>query len=239
MKLVSLLLAVNSLFILSCSIIPYQAVKKEKGLQTPKGWYHPKINPKIRYISAHEDKTGYHLLIDRSNDEKNMAFLHLTESIYPSREKLKLSHSSSREPKLKNWYFERVWWNEEFKGFKIPFSITTDTLNYYIKQYARIKSEIKTKRDIQPWKGGNQQRVFFEYSGKVKRASGSNSQVIVVLTIKWYLFCGQQCGWGFEKQRTILFDSKERVNAVTGDGPTEKWVSSAKTPFAPNQWITF
>ena len=221
----------------SCSTLSDRPGAGTQSLQIPNGWYLPKYAPPILYVTAKEEKSGYRLLIDRSNPAEDMPYLYIAESIFPSRKKFEQKLASRLD--LKNWYFERLWWNEIYQDFRIPFSITSEAVKYYIEQYARIKKKIKSERKISKWKGDNRQRVFLEYTGKVKRENETDRKAIVILTLKWYLFCGQQCGWGFEKERVLRFDSDRQIRTVVGDEATTKWVSSPETPYAPNQWITF
>ena len=232
-------LIVGCVCISACSVTPYRSDTKKQTLRVPRGWYFARHTIPIQYVKAEEDIVGYRLYIDRSNSKEDMDYLHKAESIFPKRERLKPHQSSIHQSRLRNWYFERLWWHEEYQNFRIPFSVTSDTLKYYIEQYAQIKKKIKKEKEVQTWKGANKNRVYLEYTGKVKRGNEPERQTIVTLTIKWYLFCGQRCGWGFEKNRTVYFDSSQHIGNITGDGVTTKWISSPEAPYAPHQWITF
>ena len=94
-------------------------------------------------------------------------------------------------------------------------------------------------------------RIEFSYTAKVFKAGAISSDskpsgkridegpVRVELKMRWFEYCGEPCGWGFEKTREVFFSSKTRITRVTGDGVTKKWVSEKKKPFQDDQWVTF
>ncbi len=89
---------------------------------------------------------------------------------------------------------------------------------------------------------GESNRIEFAYSAEVfgvDKDSSADRPVRVVLKMRWFEFCGEPCGWGFEITRAVYFDSKTRISRITGDGPIKKWVSKKNKPFQDGQWITF
>ena len=217
----------------------------------PRGWFLSQNNSKVTLIKAEEKKPGYTLLFDRSNDFKEAAYyVHLAESIYPEKFKIQSTEKIS-DSKLNSWYFDRLWWFEEYRDYRIPYSITGDTVNFYILKYRNFKQRLRKLSSGGSDFSGTQNRVEFLYTAKVVGNMQSNAEgtsveaknvempVRVILTMRWFEYCGQPCGWGFEKSREVIFASKKRIAEIKGDGFTQKWVSTKENPYAKDQWITF
>jgi hypothetical protein len=237
-------------FVIHCSS---QRVPVGRQLELPVGDSFFPNNSRVDLIQAFERKPGYQLYFDRSTDTSAAAYyLRIAEAIYPDPKKVELPPPSTDHKRItpKNWYFEKLWWFEDFRGKKIPYSITGDAVNFYLNQYRSFKKKLKERRAKTKWRGSNENRVFFHYSATVKSLpvlsdlepgddSSPDSVTTVTLLLKWYEFRGQTHGWGFEKTREVVFSGKRRVVEIKGDGFTKKWISSEKTPYAPIQWITY
>ncbi|MCP4754319.1 MAG: hypothetical protein GY866_25830 [Proteobacteria bacterium] len=220
----------------------------------PKGWYLSLTNSNVGLIKAKEEKPGYKIYFDRSNDFEEAAYyLRIAEAIFPKRSRILSPKNPSykQAKKFGGWYFERLWWFEEYKNSRIPYSLTGDTVVYFIDQYKTFKNQLKKNRSANLWKASNKNRVEFYYTAKVFQSNQATSDastdeeanpdtsIRVILTMKWYNYCGQPCGWGFEKSREIVFSDRNTVIKINGDGFSPKWISSSQNPYAPNQWITY
>ncbi|MBT4286211.1 MAG: hypothetical protein HOD92_02660 [Deltaproteobacteria bacterium] len=215
--------------------------KKESNIQIPKGWVYSPNNAFIKYVNANEVKPGYELVIARPSQNMLLAYVTIAESILPDQNKYKeVSNSNLLENnQIKNWYFERPWWINEYNDFKIPFALTSDCVNYYIGKYADIKKNMKIDQSNSNWRGSNENRIFLHYITSVKPSETKKGAVIVSLKLKWYYFCGQTCGWGFKKERQVVFASPKKIIEIIGDTPADVWVASEEKPYAPDQWITY
>ncbi len=214
----------------------------------PKGWYLSLNNSNITLIKAKEEKNGYKLHFNRANDIKDADYyIRIAEGIFPDREVIIRSDRS----RSKYWYFDRLWWFEKYKGYLIPFSLTGDTVNYYIAKYKVFKTKLKKATVHEKWKASIMNRVEFKYTASVveegpttltsseQKDTESIRKVRVTLKMRWYEYCGQPCGWGFEKNREVVFDGKKKIVSIRGDGFTKKWISTKQTPYAPDQWIRY
>lgn len=221
------------LFYTSC-IPGNEPVKKDK-ISVPQGWYLSWHNSGVGLKQAEEKKTAYSLKFDRSVEgEEAEYYIRIAEAIYPNRSKI------PNRSKLSLWYFERLWWFEEYKNFRVPFSLTGDAVNYYIKKYKsqkKILQQMSSEED-----SGESNRIEFVYKAEViglSKEASSNQAVRVVLKMRWFQYCGEPCGWGFEKTREVFFDSRTQISRISGDGTVKKWISEKKKPFQDDQWITF
>lgn len=215
---------------------------KKRVIRVPKGWYLSLNNSNVDVIKAREEKKGYTLNIDRPNDPKdNLHYISVAEALYPEHSKI----LDPNDKEVKNWYFERIWWHEKYRDHPIPYSLTADTINYYIDRYKKKKKEIKELLAIPSTKGSNVDRIELIYIATVSEEGSVNidgdtlPKIRVSIDMKWYEYCGQPCGWGFEKSRQVVFAGKYRVIEIAGDGFTEKWRSTKENPYGPNQWIRF
>ncbi len=236
-----LILLINLLTLHGCSGNNPASEKWE--IAVPKGWYLSLNNSQVNLLKAKEKKNSYSLFLDRTeNIEDANYYIHIAESIYPDRNKIQtLTHLETN-----HWYFERLWWFEEYKNMLIPYAITGDTVNFYIEKYKQRKEKIKNKETKNEWKGSNKNRIEFSYTANIVEEgtytddNGNQQQKIrVIMQIRWYEYCGQPCGWGFEKRRDIVFMGKNRVVQVIGDGIISKWISTHQQPYAPEQWIKY
>jgi hypothetical protein len=226
--------------IVACT--PTVPQSSKKTITLPAGWYLSLNNAKVNLIKAEEQKTGYKIEFDRAFEVKDSEYyLAIAEGIFPERNVI-LKSAINNE---KSWFFERLWWDEEYKNCLIPFAITGDAINYYIERYKQIKSQSKGEEQPDRTRGSNLKRIEFFYlakvidEGSVIIAETSFPKKRVTMEMKWYEYCGQPCGWGFEKHREVVFAGKNIVLSVTGDGTAVKWISSQQNPYGPNQWIRF
>ncbi len=216
-------------------------------ISIPKGWYLSINNSNIELSKANEEKNGYRLYFDRTNSIKDADYyVRIAEGIYPNQDVIIKSDKS----KSKYWYFDRSWWFEKYKNHLIPYSVTGDTVNYYIAKYKHFKEKLKKSNKNEEWKASSLNRIEFQYTASAveeglatETSDHQNGEpakrVRVTLIMRWYKFCGQPCGWGFEKKREVVFDGKKKVVSVHGDGFTKKWISTKQTPYAPDQWIRY
>ena len=214
----------------------------ENTLITPEGWYFSSYNTKIKYLSAKEEEKQYSLIIDRKlQNEESEHYLRVSESIFPDQNKM----FTEENQQVQQWYFERSWWNETKDDVPIPFALTADSLNYFIGRYKTLKKYIKSGNQPEKYEETPLQKIELSYravvndEGEILVDGIYYPKTRVRLSMKWYEFCDQPCGWGFEKQRDIIFAGKYRIIGITGDGPTKIWKSSKKKPFGPGQWIRF
>ena len=87
--------------------------------------------------------------------------------------------------------------------------------------------------------------IPFKYNVSVKRENYFSEQqqanfekVIVHLTMHWYEYCGLPCGWGFKKERKVIFTSPYQIEEIIGDDKIKKWVSNKKDPYGL-EWFSF
>ena len=215
--------------------------KKESTIKVPNGWVYSPNNAFIKYIKANEIKPGYELIIERPSQNDLLYYVNIAESLFPDQFKFKEISSSYRleTKQTTNWYFERPWWITEYNNFNIPFALTSDCVNYYIAKYADIKKNIKIEQNNSTWRGSNKDRIFLHYNTSVQSSEKKAGEITVTLKLKWYYFCGQTCGWGFKKERQVVFSSQKNIVEIIGDTPADVWIASEKKPYAPDQWVTF
>lgn len=238
-----LVLAFVSLLLLFPGCSGVETAEKSNSVIIPPGWYLSLYNSAIHLIKAEENEPSYILRFDRSNDiEEADYYLRIAEAIYPENKKIEKITGD----KTKNWYFERAWSYDTYKDCRIPYSLTGDAVAYYIEHYKNYKKNLNDAPQSVPGRENSINRVEFYYKAKVEKVGnttvegeGSVPKIRVNLELKWYEYCGQPCGWGFEKQREIVFAGKHKVLSIKGDGPADVWISSEKQPYGPNQWIRF
>lgn len=204
----------------------------------PEGWYVSSSNVKVRYQKLKEDDPSYKIDFERTwQDEEEKYYLTLAESLYPSREFIESTRASLAKPPKTDpaWYFERVWWGYVHEDKKIPFAITSEGILEYLDYYKQFKEQIDLKRKDLNLVGDNRNRIDFKYKANV---TTSGSQVRVDLYMHWYQYCGLPCGWGFEKRRTITFQSRGVISGVEGDSFPTLWKSSEEDPYG-KEWFTF
>lgn len=231
------ILIVFACFLIGCSQ-KKETPESQIKLQLPKGWYLSINNSDIAYLQASEKTSAYRIQFDRAGTQKeDRYYIQIAESIYPNQSQLSRALGQKVQER---WYFERRWWSEEYINNRVPYSLTADTVNYYIEKYKEAKKMIKSE-NIEGIKQGNKNRVHYSYTARVFREvnTAGKKQLRVELKMKWYQFCGQPCGWGFEKKREVIFSGKKRVTKIIGDEVGPKWVSTPENPYAPDQWITF
>ncbi|MDH5559334.1 MAG: hypothetical protein OEY59_00600 [Deltaproteobacteria bacterium] len=241
-----------ALIVLTTSCQPSPRPALTHGIKLPTGWFISHYNAQVDLLSANEKGKNYSIKFDRiTNNKEESYFLSLAEAIFPMKNKIlaEIRGSSVPKQKLDNWYFERLWWFDIYQGGFIPYAITGDAVNFYTQRYINFKKNLKETPSDLLWKKGNKDKVEFTYEAQViipqKRTDANLREVSesypirVIMSLKWYEFCGQPCGWGFEKKREILFSSKTEVIEIKGDGIFKKWVSTPESPYAPHQWITF
>ncbi len=222
----------------ACSSMSIFSKKKENTV--PTGWILPTNSTFVSHLEAKETTPAYQIDLQRKGKSKeDRHYIKLAESLYPDSETIR----SYQKNKKSIWYFEKRWWVTELDGYRIPYSITGDTVNYYIDKYRGIKENLKKQQSLDPLKREYKDRVNFHYNAEVIRekaadGAGDTEQVIVKLSMKWYVFCGQPCGWGFEKTRKVTFKGVDQILRVDGDGLTTLWQSSPESPYAPQQWIS-
>lgn len=216
--------------------------QETQALSMPPGWYLSINNSDIDLVQAEEDKKAYSIHFNRELFPKQVAyFIRLAESIYPDRDKVLTAAGDEGA----SWFFERIWWFKTYKDNRIPYALTADAIAYYINRYKSFKAEIKKEIAQASGRGSNQRRVEFSYSasivdeGSVIRQGRTLPRYRVVMQMKWYEYCGQSCGWGFTKNREIVFEGKYTIKSIYGDGPTGLWISTEETPYGPDQWIRF
>lgn len=236
-----------TLFILSLTACTSKQQLRQDNVRLPKGWFLSNNNTGVKILKASEEKEIYRLNFDRSTENPDdIYYIQTAEALFPTQKKIR----SSTNIKLTNWYFERLWWGDEYKGFRIPYSITGDAVIYYINQYKAFKQKFKQYPKDFIWNQGTGERVTFQYTATVNREfnipiylsdlkQSDDEPVKVTLHLLWYYYCGQPCGWGFEQKREVIFLSKNKIVEVRGDGTAQKWVSTKAKPFAPDQWITY
>lgn len=229
-----------ALFTYGCA--PKKPKSYQAAISIPSGWYLSLYNTSVDLIKAEESKPAYKLSFNRANEIEDAAhYLRIAESIFPHKKKILGSSNKDTE----NWYFERIWWHTSYRKTPIPFSLTADAVNHYIERYKTLKSKLKQKSTQHHWKGSNLDRIELRYiasiskEGNVTLDGKSLPKIRVKMAFKWYEYCGQPCGWGFEKTREVVFAGKDRVLEVRGDGPVKVWVSSQEQPYGPDQWIRF
>lgn len=223
-------------------------------ITVPAGWFLSWHNSGVALMKAEEKKPTYSLLFDRTNDVKDAEYyLRVAEAIYPDRSKIYPKRNSTKQEnaEITSWYFERLWWFEEHKHYRVPYALTGDAVNYYIRMYKAFKSRSQMAAIKDSSKTGIQNRVEFAYSAKIIKSGAESSTtteagdsnfaqpVKVILKMRWFEYCGEPCGWGFEKTREVYFSSKTSVTRITGDGRVNKWKSEKSKPFQDDQWITF
>ncbi|MBU2512726.1 hypothetical protein KJ966_15420 [bacterium] len=232
--------------LLSTALFSSCSSKKEPAKKTtidiPPGWYLSIYNTKVNVIKAQEKKPGYMIEIDRQNDLIDSDYyLRIAESIFPNQDRI----LKQKSVQSKQWYFERPWWYEKQGNVPVPYALTADTINYYLNRYRDLKSHIKGTAQLVEFKEIDLKRIELLYTvkiveeGSVQVGEESLPRIKVVFTMKWYEYCGQPCGWGFEKHREVVFAGKYKILRISGDGPVKKWNSNQKTPYGPEQWIKF
>ena len=232
-----------SLLLTGCT--QHNPAKRASVIEVPQGWFLSANNSSVTYLQAKEEKQGYKIDFKRTSMEDDDAYyIQIAESIFPNRKKIRQVEQNGQI----GWYFERKWWFKEHLGYRIPYALTGDTVNFYLKKYQMFKKELKHRRALNPRVRDYKDRVEFSYIAKVIREQGSaqakapqGSQrdiLRVQLKMKWYLFCGQPCGWGFEKTREVIFSGRNKIIEIRGDGASPVWISSPETRYAPHQWIS-
>ncbi len=215
--------------------MPIVSEKKENTV--PTGWVLQSNGTFVSHLEAKEATPAYKIDLQRKGKSKEDShYIRLAESLYPDSETIR----SYQKDKESTWYFEKRWWVIESNGYRIPYSITGDTVNYYIDKYRGIKENLKKQQLLTPLKREYKERVNFYYNAEVIREKDANPDLVIVkLSMKWYVFCGQPCGWGFEKTRKVTFKGVDQILGVDGDGLTTLWQSSPESPYAPQQWISY
>jgi hypothetical protein len=204
----------------------------------PNGWYISNSNVKVRYKKLKASDPAYKLDFERSwKDEEEKYYLLLAESLYPERELIEKARKDLPEKVQTDpsWYFERIWSGYLHEGKKIPYSLTSGTIQEYLDYYKTFRKKIDAKREGLDLVGDNRDRIDFAYKANVTK-SGSGYKV--EMYFRWYQYCGLPCGWGFEKTRTVTFQNRGYISSIEGDGLPELWISSDEDPYG-REWFTF
>ena len=116
----------------------------------------------------------------------------------------------------------QVWWYQEKLNLRIPYSITSDAISYY--------SEIVTSDSKKSFKSYAQPSSHLNYQASVKfhkeiTLDDKPFKDVNVVTLKLSFSADftleATSGLSFEKTRTVVLDSANKVLHVSGDGPTE------------------
>ena len=115
-----------------------------------------------------------------------------------------------------------LWWYQEQLGLRIPYAITGDAVTYYsgiVAEYAKkgFKSYAKPSSRLN-YQASVQFHEEFKLDGKTFK--GVNV-VTMELTFSANFTAEATSGMSFEKKRIVVLDAGNKVQHLSGDGPTE------------------
>lgn len=167
----------------------------------------------------------------KAADEKQAAMIAAAEAAQPSKEALRLAAEARdrndptglaqpQEALLPAG--DKVWWDKEIYGIRIPCAITADAVTYYsdlVKKYG--KQELK--RYIEP-SSSLDYLATVAFHKEFTHDGQTFKEVHVVtmkLTFSQNFVATMTEGMHFQKDRVVILDAKGKVLLITGDGPTE------------------
>ncbi len=116
---------------------------------------------------------------------------------------------------------EKVWWQGEQLGLKLPFAITKDAVDYYKARVASFGKK-EWERYIEPSSKLNYEAAV-SWNETFKTGDKTYEKVFVVL-LKLHFSANFTLGTTeslmFEKERKVILDRNGKVLAIEGDGPT-------------------
>jgi hypothetical protein len=114
------------------------------------------------------------------------------------------------------------WWYREELGIRIPFAVTAEAVEYYTKRVGDYGKQ-EFKRYIEPSSSVHYHAsvAFHAQFGHDDRKFADVHVVTLNLVFKQNFAATGTEGMEFTKERKVVLDSKGKVLAVIGDGPTE------------------
>lgn len=103
-----------------------------------------------------------------------------------------------------------LWWVSVYDGFKFPFAITGDAIDYFV-------AEVESRREARvPYHAALRYHAWVEIPPPDDNTPATH---VVRMTLDY-----QQGLRGIWIERTVVFDSEGVVLAVLGDGSADLWV---------------
>ena len=148
------------------------------------------------------------------------------EAVYPDHRDIEMAidHRGSLTPSTEG---ERHWWHAQFDGVRIPYSIVTESLLYYLNLIHEFeRGDFSHSNGITMDSAGLTYSALVESRVEYSREGRTFTDVYVVtLTLDWYQYCGSLCAMGFRKEKIVVFSGQGTILAVFGDGKTRYIVS--------------
>lgn len=178
------------------------------------------------------DPTKHQVSIRReATDDKQSAMIAAAEAAQPSQEALRkaaAARTRNQAPDVAQPQEaplpagDKVWWDHEQLGIRIPFAITADAVAYF-SEWVEKSGKQPLMRYTQPssrldYRAG----VKFHKEFKLDEKTFNEVHVVTLkLTFSQNFVATQTEGMQFEKDRVVILDAKGKVLHISGDGPSE------------------
>lgn len=118
------------------------------------------------------------------------------------------------------------WWIGAPDGIRVAHTVTGSAVRYYLSRLEDMRAG--RHRPFRP----PAQTARLVYRAEVARESATlpdgqhlSETWVVRLDLSWSMTCGNLCGLGFERSRTVVFSSSGEVLQTIGDGDPSFWIS--------------
>ena len=156
--------------------------------------------------------------------ENDMRMITIAESTYPPRtevlEAVKTAHFKLDEVPQEN----KLWWYSEFDNVRIPYAITGEAIDYYVKLVQGYRRR-EWKSDIEP-------SSKFSYSASVEFKNSYEKDekkfrhvYVVKMKLSMSARFASLAAISFTKERIVVLDRQGKILAIFGDGKTPTVVS--------------
>jgi hypothetical protein len=157
----------------------------------------------------------------KNADEETL--IKAAEAVIPPRaEVLKAMPERCRETK-ETREAKNLWWCKGGGGFRVPYAITSDAIQYYSDHIDRLRKGDFSGLGEGKWREATMNylaKVEFrkEYEVEGKKFADVN---VVMLELQWRALCGDECGIVLDAKRVVVFDKGKKILGVFLDGKVE------------------
>jgi len=153
----------------------------------------------------------------KPDDKKQEAMIAAAEAAQPDPKALREAAADSKIAVVNH-----QWWYKLELGTRIPFAITADAVEYYLRMVENNGKQA-FKSYLQPSSNVNYQAAVAFHKEFTSGEKVFQNVHVVTLKLKFSqnFVSDQTSGMFFTKERVVILDEAGKVLLITGDGPTE------------------
>lgn len=153
----------------------------------------------------------------KAEDKKQETMIAAAEAAQPDNKELR--EAAAKE---KTAVVDQQWWYKMELGTRIPFAITGDAVEYYLRLIEKNGKQ-DFKAFLQPSSSVDYQAsmAFHKEYTSGEKAFKNVNVVTLKLTFSQNFVTDQTAGMFFTKERVVVLDEEGKVLHISGDGPTE------------------